>query len=78
MQRTYNLVDRGLLTIYEDLEKNEYYNIVNDSRVVFNCALQDWVSSTSVRLMHSDVMLLLLIVAFCKLSVMTLFVYSEH
>jgi hypothetical protein len=40
------LVDRGLLTIYEDLEKNEYYNIVNDSRVVFNCALQDWVSNT--------------------------------
>jgi len=46
MQRTCDLVDRGLLTIYEDLEKNEYYNIVNDSRVVFNCALQDWVSNT--------------------------------
>jgi len=46
MQRTYDLVDRGLLTIYEDLEKNEYYDIVNDSRVVFNCALQDWVSNT--------------------------------
>lgn len=46
MQRTRDLVKRGLLTIYEDLEKNEYYNIVNDSRVVFNCALQDWVSNT--------------------------------
>ena len=46
MQRTRDLVERGLLTIYEDLEKNEYYNIVNDSRVVFNCALQDWVSNT--------------------------------
>ena len=46
MQRTRDLVSRGLLTIYEDLEKNEYYNIVNDSRVVFNCALQDWVSNT--------------------------------
>ena len=46
MQRTRALVERGLLTIYEDLEKNEYYNIVNDSRVVFNCALQDWVSNT--------------------------------
>jgi hypothetical protein len=46
MQRTRDLVDRGLLTIYEDLEKNEYYSIVNDSRVVFNCALQDWVSNT--------------------------------
>ena len=46
MKRTRDLVARGLLTIYEDLEKNEYYNIVNDSRVVFNCALQDWVSNT--------------------------------
>ena len=46
MQRTRDLVNRGLLTIHEDLEKNEYYNIVNDSRVVFNCALQDWVSNT--------------------------------
>ena len=46
MQRTRDLVERGLLTIYEDLEKNEYSNIVNDSRVVFNCALQDWVSNT--------------------------------
>ena len=46
MQRTRDLVSRGLLTIYEDLEKNEYYDIVNDSRVVFNCALQDWVSNT--------------------------------
>ena len=46
MQRTRDLVSRGLLTIHEDLEKNEYYNIVNDSRVVFNCALQDWVSNT--------------------------------
>jgi hypothetical protein len=37
---------RGLLTVNEDLNKNDYYNIVNDSRVVFNCALQDWVSNT--------------------------------
>jgi hypothetical protein len=46
MQRTRDMQARGLLTIYEDLEKNDYYNIVNDSRVVFNCALQDWVSNT--------------------------------
>ena len=46
MQRTRDMQSRGLLKIYEDLEKNEYYNIVNDSRVVFNCALQDWVSNT--------------------------------
>ena len=46
MQRTRDMQSRGILTIYEDLEKNDYYNIVNDSRVVFNCALQDWVSNT--------------------------------
>ena len=38
--------ERGLLTIYEDLEKNDYYNLLNDTRVLFNCALQDWVSNT--------------------------------
>ena len=46
MIRTQWLESKGLLKIYQDLEKNEYYNIVNDSRVVFNCALQDWVSNT--------------------------------
>jgi hypothetical protein len=46
MPRTRSMQSAGLLTIYEDLDKNEYYNIVNDSRVVFNCALQDWVSNT--------------------------------
>lgn len=46
MSRTRKLQEAKLLTIYEDLEKNDYYNIVNDSRVVFNCALQDWVSNT--------------------------------
>ena len=46
MQRTRDMQSRGLLKIYEDLEKNDYYNIVNKSRVVFNCALQDWVSNT--------------------------------
>ena len=46
MKRTYDLVERDLLRIYEDLEKDDYYNIVNNSRVVFNCALQDWVSNT--------------------------------
>jgi hypothetical protein len=32
--------------IYEDLEKNDYYALLNDTRVLFNCALQDWVSNT--------------------------------
>jgi hypothetical protein len=46
MQRTRDLQARGLLTIYEDLEKNDYYDLLNDTRVLFNCALQDWVSNT--------------------------------
>ena len=46
MRRTHEMVEQNKLTIYEDLHKNQYYEIVNDSRVVFNCALQDWVSNT--------------------------------
>jgi hypothetical protein len=46
MQRTRDLQERGLLTVYEDLEKNDYYALLNDTRVLFNCALQDWVSNT--------------------------------
>ena len=36
----------GKLEIHENLTKNEYYALINDSRVLFNCALQDWVSNT--------------------------------
>jgi hypothetical protein len=36
----------GLITVYSNLEKNEYYNLLNDSRVLLNTALQDWVSNT--------------------------------
>lgn len=46
MERTYRLEREGKLKIYSDLEKNEYYELLNDSRVLFNCALQDWVSNT--------------------------------
>ena len=46
MTRTLKLQEQGMLTIYEDLEKNDYYNFLNDTRVLFNCALQDWVSNT--------------------------------
>ena len=46
MQRTQDMIASGKIKLYEDLDKNAYYNIVNDSRVVFNCALQDWVSNT--------------------------------
>jgi glycosyltransferase involved in cell wall biosynthesis len=46
MKRTRKLEAENKLTIYEDLDKNTYYDILNDSRVLFNCALQDWVSNT--------------------------------
>jgi hypothetical protein len=46
MKRTQKMVDDGKLVIYQDLDKNSYYEILNNSRVVFNCALQDWVSNT--------------------------------
>jgi hypothetical protein len=46
MRRTRELQTQGALVIYEDLEKNDYYNLLNDTRVLFNCALQDWVSNT--------------------------------
>lgn len=32
--------------IYTGLKKDEYYNLLADSKVLFNCALQDWVSNT--------------------------------
>ena len=46
MERTYKMEREGKLTIYSDLDKNDYYSLLNDSRVLFNCALQDWVSNT--------------------------------
>jgi hypothetical protein len=46
MERTRKLQAEGKLVIHEDLEKNEYYALLNDTRVLFNCALQDWVSNT--------------------------------
>ena len=46
MQRTKDMQSRGLLRIYEDLDKNAYYGLLNDTRILFNCALQDWVSNT--------------------------------
>jgi hypothetical protein len=46
MERTKRLQEEGKLKVYENLDKNVYYLMLNDSRVVFNCALQDWVSNT--------------------------------
>lgn len=38
--------ESGELKIYDKLSKNEYYELLTDSKVLFNCALQDWVSNT--------------------------------
>jgi len=46
LARARNLQEQGLLVIKENLSKNEYYSLLNDTRVLFNCALQDWVSNT--------------------------------
>lgn len=54
-----NYVDRALslqnhtnrfgtanFSVYTGLKKDEYYNLLADSQVLFNCALQDWTSNT--------------------------------
>ena len=46
MERTNKMRSEGKLRIHEDLEKNDYYKLLTDTRIVFNCALQDWVSNT--------------------------------
>lgn len=47
IQRARELEKTHNFKIYENLKKNEYYEILADSRVLFNCALQDWVSNTA-------------------------------
>lgn len=39
-------VNTGVVKAYTGLSKNAYYQLLNESRVLFNCALQDWVSNT--------------------------------
>ena len=46
IDRARALEKAGCLKIYENLKKNDYYHIVNHSKVLFNCALQDWTSNT--------------------------------
>ncbi len=46
MERTKKMQSEGKLTIHENLNKTHYYLLLNDTRVLFNCALQDWVSNT--------------------------------
>jgi len=46
VERARQLESQGILEIYENLSKNQYYEMLSDTRVLFNCALQDWVSNT--------------------------------
>ena len=46
VDRARSLERKGVLEIHENLKKDEYYELLNDTRVLFNCALQDWVSNT--------------------------------
>jgi hypothetical protein len=46
IERARQMESEGKLRIYENLKKNDYYALVNNTRVLFNCALQDWVSNT--------------------------------
>ena len=46
VERARRMEAKGQLKIYDNISKNEYYAHLNDTRVLFNCALQDWVSTT--------------------------------
>jgi len=46
VERARRMEAQGKLKIYDNITKNEYYAHLNNTRVLFNCALQDWVSNT--------------------------------
>lgn len=46
LERARKLESQGILKIYENLSKNQYYELLNDSKVLMNNALQDWTSNT--------------------------------
>ncbi len=46
MERVLRMAQTGKIKIQDNLTKNEYYEILANSRVSFNCALQDWGSVT--------------------------------
>jgi len=46
VERARRMEAEGRLKIYDNISKNEYYTHLNNTRVLFNCALQDWVSNT--------------------------------
>ena len=46
VERDRRMEAEGKIKIYDNLSKNQYYDLLNNTRVLFNCALQDWVSNT--------------------------------
>jgi len=46
VERARRMEAQGKLKIFDNISKNEYYAHLNNTRVLFNCALQDWVSNT--------------------------------
>jgi hypothetical protein len=46
IERARRMEAEGKIKIYDNISKNEYYAHLNNTRVLFNCALQDWVSNT--------------------------------
>ena len=46
LQNHTNRFGTANFSVYTGLKKDEYYSLLADSRVLFNCALQDWVSNT--------------------------------
>jgi hypothetical protein len=46
IERARRMEAEGKLRIYDNISKNDYYAHLNNTRVLFNCALQDWVSNT--------------------------------
>jgi hypothetical protein len=46
IERARRMEAEGKIKIYDNLKKDSYYALLNDTRVLFNCALQDWVSNT--------------------------------
>jgi glycosyltransferase involved in cell wall biosynthesis len=46
LERALQLRDQDKLEILDNLSKNQYYAMLNDTRVLINTSLQDWVSNT--------------------------------
>lgn len=46
IERARQMQAAGKLTILENMKKNEYYEVLNSSKVLVNTAVQDWTSNT--------------------------------